>query len=63
MKQEEQGIELRIRLNPKGDVEVWGPMNDPVVFLGMLETAKINLQRYMEKKGKPDLIELPKVGV
>ncbi len=43
---EPQGLpvfELRIRFNPQtGEVETWGPIQLPHIYLGMLELAKLN---------------------
>ena len=49
-----QFVEVHIRFNVvTGDCECVGPMAQPVLFLGMLDLARLNLMRYLSRKGSP----------
>lgn len=56
--------EVRIRFHPTtGECEVFGPMANPVLFLGMLEIAKMNLTRYLQRRdSSPQPIVIPTNG-
>lgn len=53
--------EVRILFHPStGECEVFGPMANPVLFLGMLEIAKMNLMRYLQRRDSlPTPIVMP----
>ena len=56
-----QFVEVHIRFNlATGDCECVGPMAQPVLFLGMLDLARLNLMRFLARKGsQPEAITPP----
>ena len=56
-------IEIVIRLHPNGNLEVSGPLNQPVTMLGILELAK-DMTLNIQKKGreKSGNIVIPSIG-
>lgn len=44
---EAQPLRIEIELHPNGDLQVKGPVSDPVLFFGMLEMARARVVMQM----------------
>ena len=49
-------IDLHIRVSPTGNIQVSGPIDNPVQCLGLLEIAKVQIIEHNKKKQKSKII-------
>ena len=49
-------IDLHIRVSPTGNIQVTGPIDNPVQCLGLLEIAKVQIIEHNKKKQESKII-------
>jgi len=54
-----EGITITVTMERDGSVNVSGPLNNPVLCYGLLESGKIAVQKFVQDQSEKHIIEPP----